>query len=202
MKKIFIGISATILVFVVVLLGVLTGIKKNIGFAIEEPDFLIVYNKSTQSIGGKTYHKDQFEDEKDETFEEDKKVFDEVLDKFTKMTTLSLFQLALNNKNLNYKIEYDSENYATYDSLMKKENIAIEIMYKSEKNLVVYDSKNPRVIPYYSLLIIIPPDGKFNEFIVYSSMTNAENREDYYKQSTPIILKGDSKKLVDYVNKM
>ena len=39
MKKIFVSVSAVILAFVVVLLGVLTGIKKNIGFAIQEPDF-------------------------------------------------------------------------------------------------------------------------------------------------------------------
>lgn len=199
MKKIFVSVSAVILAFVVVLLGVLAGVKKNIGFAIEDPDFLIVYNKSLQSLGGKTYHKDKIEEEDEDLFKEDKNTYNEILKNLSKMTNLSLLQLATSNKNLNYKIEYDSENYATYDSTMKKENISIEIMYKSEKNLVVYDNGNARVIPYFSLMIIIPDQGKFNEIVVYSAMSNGENREDQYKECTPIILRGNAKALLNYI---
>ncbi len=197
MKKIFVSVSAVILAFVVVLLGVLTGIKKNIGFAIQEPDFLIVYNKSLQSLNGKTYEKDN-----EKLSDEDKKAYNDILNRLSKMTTLSLFQLATSNKNLNYKIEYDSENYATYDSTMKKENVSIEIMYKSEKNLVVYENGTPRVIPFFSLIIIIPDESKFNEIVVYSAMTNGEGREDQYKNCTPIILRGNAKELLRYIKSL
>lgn len=179
------------------MLGVLTGIKKNIGFAIQEPDFLIVYNKSLQSLNGKTYEKDN-----EKLSDEDKKAYNDILNRLSKMTTLSLFQLATSNKNLNYKIEYDSENYATYDSTMKKENVSIEIMYKSEKNLVVYENGTPRVIPFFSLIIIIPDESKFNEIVVYSAMTNGEGREDQYKNCTPIILRGNAKELLRYIKSL
>lgn len=193
MKKIFIGISSVIFAFVIVMLCVMTGVKKNIGFAIEKPDFINVYNKSTTvTSGGEPYEDD--EQKNDEPF-------DLVLKNLEKTTTLSLFQLAQNNRNLNYKIEYDKQNYALYDSSMKNDNLVIELIYRNQKEIVVYENGEQRVIPFRCLIFIIPANENFNEIVVYNALSNDTSaKEEQYKNCTPFILKGIAKDLISYVN--
>lgn len=189
MKKIFSIVAAVILVFVVVLLSVMAGVKKNIGFDIEKPTWINVYYKSTTTTNdGASY---------EETDEE----YNEILEQLKKMTTLSLLNLTLKNGSLNYEIEYDTKFYATYDSSMKNENLVIELIYQSQKELVVYDNESARTIPYMCLQFIIPTDGNFEEIVVYSSLSNnASSKEDQYKTCTPFILKGQVKKIIKYAN--
>ncbi len=191
MKKIFIIISGVLTVFIIVLLSVLVCVKKNIGFAIYEPRYIHVYNKSTTTTNN------------DEPYEKDDKEYVEILNQLTDMTTLSLFKLAQNNKNLYYKIEYDAENYAGYDTTMKEKNLVIELIYDKEREVVVYNEGNPVVIPFKCLLFIIPIDAKFDEIIVYNALGNEPSKkEEQYKNCTPFILKGNVKDILSYANSL
>ena len=201
MKKIFSIISAVIVVCVAVLVGVMAGVKKNIGVSLNKPEFINVYYKSTTTKNNGQSYREYIEDSegnksKSESYDE----YNQIYDLMQKLTNLSLIQLAQNNSDLNYKVEYNKEHYASYDSRMKENNLVIEFIYKDNtQNALVYDGSNARVIPYY-LLFVIPINTHFEEIVVYTSTTNASNqKEEQYENCVPFILKGIPKDLISYV---
>lgn len=203
MKKIFSIISAVIITAVAVLIGVMAGVKKNIGFTINKPKYINVFYKSTVTKNKGESFQEYFEDEEGKKPAACYEEYNELVTLINKMTELSLLQLAQNNKDLNYKIEYNKQDYAVYDSKLKEQNLAIELIYDIEQNVVVYDGENARVIPYYGIIFIIPLSNKFEEVVCYTSPTNAPNQiDEQYENCTPIILKGVAKKLIKYVESL
>ena len=187
MKKVFIIIASIFIAFVSTLLIVLGSVKKSLSFDFKEPYSINVYNKSSTTINNTTFYADDDE-------------FNEVIEMFGKTTSSSLLNLLLKTGSMEYRIELDKYNYATYDTSMKSENLVIEVTYKQLQNVIVYDEGNPRVIAFYCLLIIIPPESKFEDIVIYNSMTNGDDREKEYKKNIPFVVKGNPKQLLDYVS--
>lgn len=187
MKKIFSIISAVVIVFVGVFLTSIIAIKKNIGFAFSNPESVIVYYKSNNP----------------NTYEEDSKEYQSIVKELNELTNISLFKLAINNNNLNYKVEYNSTDYSVYDEGMNSENLVIEISYDKIQNVVVYEEGNGRTIPYVCLRYVIPIHDKFDEIVVYYSRYNGGSQKlEQYKTCAPIILKGNAKSLIKCVEEI
>lgn len=189
--------------FVVVLIGVMAGVKKNIGISLNNPELIYVYYKSTTTKNnGQAYQefKDADRKVKSDCYDE----YMELIKQVKNLTNLSLLQLAQNNNNLNFKPEYNTEHYASYDNEMKNDNLVIEFVYRERtQNVKVYDGENARIIPYWCILFVIPLNPKFEEIVVYTSPTNDSTQKDeQYRNCTPFVLKGIPKNLISYVEKL
>lgn len=188
MKKIFCIVSAVIIAFIAVMLSTLGIMRKSLGFDFNEPYSINVFYKGSTTINnGESY------------FPEDEE-FAKILSNLKKTTTSSYLNLILKTGSTKYNIEYGGQNYSTYDTSMKSENLVVELIYKKQQNVVVYEGENTRVIPYTCLLFIIPCESKFRDIIVYNSVYNDSTlKEKEYKNNTPFIIKGNPKKILSYV---
>ena len=193
MKKIFCIVASVIIAFVGVFLTVLGCVKKSLAFDYDEPYAINVYNKSTASLNnGTSYYKGDTE-------------YSKILEMLGKTTRVSLLTLLVRTGSVNYKIKYGGDDYATYNTEMNSKNIVIELIYRKERNVVVYDGKNTRVIPYYCVLYVIPTKSKFEEIIVYNSLTSdsTDNKKiKEYQSNKPFVIKGNPKKIISYVNSL
>ena len=192
MKRIFIIIASIFIALILALLIVLGSVKKSLSFDFKEPYYINIYNKSSTTINNKSFYATD-------------KEYGEVIEMFGKTTKSSLLNLLLKTGSMKYRIELDKYNYATYDTSMKSDNLVIELVYQKLQNIIVYDEGNPRVIAFYCLLIVIPPENKFEDIVIYNSMTNDTNDnnvEKEYKKNVPFVVKGNPKQLLDYVSSL
>lgn len=197
MKKVFCIVASIIIGCVGVFLTTLGCIKKSLAFDYGEPYSINVYNKSTTTIK---------KDDKDSiggSFTKDDKEYAEVLKLLQKTTRVSLLNLLVRTGSVNYKINYGGSNYAKYDTEMNTKNLVVELIYKSQQNVVVYEGNNTRVIPFVCVLFVIPYEGKFEDIVIYNSMTsdgtdNAKTKG--YQTNKAFVVKGNPKKLISYVN--
>ncbi len=189
MKKIFIAVSSFFMVAVVTMLIVLGTVRKNIEFEYDRPSVIRVYNKSTNPIKNEGYKK---EDEP----------FSVIVEKLQDMTNMTLMERLNNLKTLDADVNVDSiGTYNSWKSEMKKDNLVIEIDFDDEQDLVVYDGGNTRVISYWCLAYVITTYENFDEIVVYYSTTkDSTAREESYAKCDPIVIKGFTDEIVDYVN--
>jgi len=187
MKRIFCIISAIIIGMVGAFLTTLA-VKENEMIAFDDPYSINVYYRSTTTANNKSYYED------DQVFKNVSKYLKDTL-------TTSLFTLMVEEGKLVDMPVYGADNYATYDTSMKQDNLVIEYIYKETKNVVCYEDGNGRVISYACLLIIIPCRTNYEEIVVYTSLNNDSTlKEEEYKKCKPFILKGNPKKLLNYVD--
>lgn len=191
MKKRFIAISALLTAVVVTLLIVLGTVRKNVCLEYDAPSVIRIYNQSTNPIKNDGYTKD------DEPY----KV---IIEKLTQMTNMTLMQRLNKLKNLKTNVYVDSAGtYNSYKSEMKKENLVIELDFSEEQDVVVYDDGNTRVVSYWCISYVITKLDDFTEIVVYYSTTNSSTaREESYAKCDPIILKGFTQDIVNYVNSL
>ncbi len=189
MKKIFIAVSAFFMVGVVTLLIVLGTVRKNVQIEYDAPSIIRVYNKSTNPIKNDGYTK---EDEQ----------FSVIVEKLTEMTNMTLMQRLNNLKTLKTNVYVDSAGtYNSYKSEMKKENLVIELDFAEEQDIVIYDEGHTRVVSYWCLSYVITTLEDFTEIVVYYSTTNSSTaREESYAKCDPIILKGYTNDIVNYID--
>ena len=189
MKKIFIAVSSFFMVAVITLLVVLNNVKKNIVFEYDKPSVVRVYNKSTNPIKNDGYTKND-------------EVYGVVIEKLKEMTNMTLMQRLNKLKTINAHVNIDSVGtYNSWKSEMKKDNLVIELDFSEEQDLVVYDGGYTRVISYWCLAYVIPDFENFDEIVVYYSTTNSSTaREESYAKCDPIVIKGYTQDIIDYVN--
>ena len=163
-------------------------IKKHEIAVFEDPYLINVYAESSTTINNESFY------EGDEVYKYVSKYLKETL-------TTSLFTIMVNDGKLIEKPIYDENIYAVYDTTMKQKNIVIEYLYKENKNIVCYQDGNGRVISYACFLMIIPINYEYEDIYVYTSLSNnTTQKEEEYKKSTPFVLKGNPKKLIEYIN--
>lgn len=188
MKKIFCIVAAVIITFVISLLSVLGFVKKSLAFSFNQPYYINVFNKSATTPNKESYYADD-------------KEYTQVISLLKKTTTSSLLNLLLKTGSVQYNIEYGGDNYKIYDTSIKTEYLVVEVCYKQEQNVVVYEGKNTRVISFVCLLFVIQPEDKFSDIIIYNSQTSDTTQKDIkYKENKPFVIKGNPKKLISYVN--
>lgn len=188
MKKIFCIVAVAIIAFVGTLITILGFIKKDLGFNFNEPYSINVFYNSSTTI------------KKGESIYPEDKEYAKVIKNLNKSTKSSLLTLLLKTGSVKYNIEYDNDKYSVYDTEMKTKNLVIELIYNKLQNIVVYEGKNTRVIPYTCLLFVIPINEKFEEIVVYNSYTSDSTlKETEYKNNKPFVIKGNPKKIISYV---
>ena len=189
MKKIFCIISAAFIGVIGVFLITLGCIRQRV-VTFDNPFSINVYYKSTTTVNdGASYY------EGDEGYTR-------IMEELNNSIRNSLLRVMISDGNLKNRPVYGEDNYSTYDTSMKNDNLVIELIYREEnlKNIVCYEGDRSRVICYMCLIFIIPINSSYEEMVVYSSVTNdSTNKETGYKDSTPFIVKGNPKKLIKYV---
>lgn len=188
MKKLFTIISASICALVLTFILVISFVKVNIKIDTINPYQIYVYNKSTVAInsGG---------------FSEGDDKYDSILEALDKTTSISIFTRLINKTKLNEKIEIDMEGkIAKYSTTMKQNHIVVEMIYDKQQDTVAFYKGNSRVVSYYAAIYVIKPDNDFFDIIVYYSSTNDSTKKDsYYADCNPLILKGDSRYISEFV---
>ena len=188
MKKLFTIISACICALVLTFILVINFVKVNIKIETSNPYQIYVYNKSTVAINSSGYK------------EGDDK-YDDVLNALSKTTSISIFKRLVNKTKLNEKIEIDmSGKISKYSTTMKQNHIVVEMIYDKKQDTVAYYDGNSRVVSYYAALYLIKPNNDFFDIIVYYSSTNDSTKKDsYYAECNPLLLKGDSRFISEFV---
>lgn len=184
MKKIFCIISAVIIGIIGSFLT-FTAVKKQTISNFNDPYSINVYYKSSTTANNKSYYA-----------EDD--VFHEVTKKLHKTLTTSLFTMMVHDNQLKNMPVYGGKNYASYDTTMKQKNLVVEFIYKDSQDIVVEENGSTRVIPYVCLLFIIPCNEYYEDIVVYTSLSNSQDKEDEYKKNTPFVLKGNPKEILKY----
>lgn len=188
MKKLFTIISASISVLVLVFILVISFVKVNIKIESGKPFQIYVYNNSTVAINSEGYKAGS-------------KEYDNILKALNETTNISIFKRLVNKTKLNDKIEIDiSGKIAKYSTNMKQNHIVVEMIYDKQQDVVAYYEGNSRVVSYYAAIYVIKPNNEFFDVIVYYSSTNDSTKKDsYYADCYPLILKGDSSYITDFM---
>jgi len=188
MKKIFCIVAACIIAFVGVLLVVFGSVKKSLGINYGEPYCINVFYKSSTTLNNS------------ESYYNDDEQYTKVIENLEKSTKSSILNLLVKTGSIKYNVSYGADKYAVYDTEMKTKNLVIELIYKKQQNVVVYEGNNSRVIPYTCLLFIIPCEKEFEDIIIYYSQYNDSTlKETEYKENVPFSIKGNPKKILSYV---
>lgn len=185
MKKIFCIISAVIIGCVGSFMVVLGAMRSTVA-TFDSPVSINVYYRGTTPINGEEYHKED-------------KNYDKVMKYLKSTLTSSYLTTMIHDGTVYNKPVYGKTNYARYDTSMKSNNLAVELIFAEERNIVCVDGDNERVVAFAAMIIIIPLNSKYEEMICYTSTINDSNNKDgEYSLSTPFILKGNPKKLIKF----
>ncbi len=183
MKKVFVYISIAMMVTMVVFISVLCFVKKNVPIDYVSPYQVNVFNHSISST----------------ILKEKDKNYSKVLSGVNDITNVSIFNRLIHGGDLNEKIYIDmDEKYTKYNSDIKKDNIAIEMIFDKEQDTVVWYNGSSRVISYFSLIYIIPDFKNPSEVIVYYSTSNGDTREKLYSECNPMIIYGSTRNFVNF----
>lgn len=196
MKKVFCIVASVIIGCVGVFLTTLGCVKKSLAFDYGEPYAINVYYQSTTTI------KKEDKDSVGGSYTKDDKEYSKILEMLGKTTRTSLLNLLVRTGSVNYRINYGGSDYATYNTEMNSKNLVVELIYQQQRNVVVYEGESTRVIPYVCVLFVIPCDSKFEDIVVYNSITsdgtnNAKTKA--YQENKAFIIKGNPKKFIKYV---
>lgn len=188
-KKIFVIISACIMVFVSAFLITICSIKSNVGIAVGSPYTAVIFNYSTAGTEIKGEEKlASLENEMD------------------KLTNLSLYRKMINGATLDKRIYIDTDGkFANYTSDLLNNNLVVEFIYNTMQDLVVYEGDDTRVVSYYCISFVIPKTKGFTEIAVYYSLTSntdGNEKNESYASNTPLILYGNAEKLLTFANKI
>ena len=188
MKKLFTIISACICALVLTFILVISFVKVNIKIEVNNPYQIYVYNKSTVAINSAGFRPG-----------EDK--YNQVLEAMEKTTSISILKRLINKTKLNEPIEIDmSGKISKYSTTMKQSHIVVEMIYDKQQDTVAYFEGNSRVVSYYAAIYIIKPNNEFFDIVVYYSSTNDSTKKDsYYADCNPLIIKGDSRYISEFV---
>ena len=191
MKKLFTIISASISVLVLVFILVISLVKINIKIDNGNPYQIYIYNKSTVAINSAGY-------------KEDSKEYKDILNALNKTTSISILNRLLNKTKITDKVEIDMDGkIAKYSTNMKQNHIAIEMIYDKQQDVVAYYEGESRVISYYAAIYLIKPNNEFFDIIVYYSSTNDSTKKDsYYASCNPLVFKGDSTYITNYMKSL
>lgn len=191
MKKIFISISAVLMVVVIALIISICTITKNVRIECDKPATIRVYNESTSPI-------------KSTGFKSSDAQYDVIYDKVNEMTDISLVNRLLKLKTLHTKVEISKDGtFVKWTPELKSENIVVEFEFDEEQDAVVYDEGHTRVISYWCLAFVITKTSDFEDIIVYYSTTNSSDaRDESYAKSEPMILRGYAGELIEYVEEL
>lgn len=189
MKKIFCIISAVMIGIIGSFLTTLCFIKTR-AVKFDNPFSINVYYKNTTPI-----------DSEKPTYYENDDEYSEIIDSLEKMVNSSLITLMFYNGNLENKTLYGGNDYASYDTKMKNDNLVVEFIYKETKNVVCYENGNSRVISFSCMIMIIPIVEKYMPIVVYTAVNNdSKMKEEEYKKSTPFVIKGNPKSLLKFAD--
>ena len=191
MKKIFISISAVLMVVVIALIISICAIKKNVRIENDKPATIRVYNESTSPIKSSGY---KSSDEQ----------YAVIYDKINKMTNISLVKRLLKLKTLDTKVEIaEKGTFVKWTPELKSENIVVEFEFDEEQDSVVYENGHSRVISYWCLAFVITKTSDFEDIIVYYSTTNSSDaRDESYAKYEPMLLRGYAGGLIEYVEEL
>lgn len=197
MKKVFIIISSVIMSLTLIMILVMSLIKVNVKLDIDDEPFQIyVYNKDIvayKNDNGNGY------------FVDTDKEYKEIIKQLNNMTNISVFKRLMNGISLDAKPEQDLDGtFTTYSSDLKKNYIAIELLYKGDRDSIVYYDGSSKTISYSSLIFIITQDKNITDIAIYygSNENSATTRETRYKSNSPIYVKAQTKSIVNYINKL
>lgn len=185
-KKIFIAIACSITVLISAFLIALNNIKSNVCIAVGNPYSVVVFDHSTTGNEIK-----------------DEKVLEKFYKQMEKLTNVSVYDKLINKASIEKKIFQDSnDKYAKWSTDLLNKNLVIEIIYNSIQDLVVYDGNNSRVVSYYCISFVIPKTDDFTEIAVYYSLTSSnDEKNQQYRDNTPLTLYGNAKELIKFIDK-
>ena len=191
MKKIFISISAVLMVVVIALIISICTIKKNVRIECDRPATIRVYNESTSPIKSTGYKSTDAQ-------------YDEIYSKVKGMTNISLVNRLLKLKTLDTKVEISKDGtFVKWTPELKSENVVVEFEFDEEQDTVVYDEGHTRVISYWCLAFVITKTSSFEDIVVYYSTTNSSDaRDESYAKSEPMLLRGYAGDLIELVEEL
>lgn len=189
LKKIFIAVSAAIMVLTASFVITICNKKINVGIAFDSPYSVIVHNY--------TYNGTEYKSED---------VLEDFGKEFNNLTNLSIYTKLINSVSLSKKISMDSEGkFSKWNTDMMNNNLVIEIIYTNEHDLLVYDNGKSRIISYVCLSFVIPKTTDFTEIAVYyatTSNTQDNEKNNSYSSYTPLVLHGDAEDLLKLVESL
>lgn len=190
MKKIFSIITAVVSGLVAVFLLTTCFIKTNISIASNKPKYVYVFNQATTAT-------------KTNGYSDTDKEYDEVLKKLKKASSVSIFTRLVNRTSLNEGVVQDVNNtYAKWNTSLKQKNIVVELVYDKQQDVVVMCNGHTKVVSYFCLAYVIPVSQKFSDMIVYYSTTNGDGKDESYAQCSPLVIKVEPQKFIDYVGNL
>lgn len=187
LKKVFVAVAALISILTASFVISICSIKSNVGIAFGTPYSVVIFNNSTTG--------DEFKEETQHA-----KLQPEIY----KLTDLTVYEKLVHKVTLDKKIYMDtSGKFSKWTTDLLNKNLVIEFIYTQMHDLVVYDGDDTRVISYCCLSLVIPNKTDYTEIAAYYSMTsNTENNEknESYASNTPLILHGNAKEFVSFVD--
>lgn len=192
MKRVFIIISAVLMVAIISLLVTLTQVNKNVNIKFDEPEKIYIYNESTNPTKNDGYSKTD-------------EAYTELVNKINNMTNMSLFERLVKLKTLDTQIEQSKDGtYVKWTSELKSKNLVIELDFgPNEQDMIIYENGNSRVISFYCISYVIPKTSEITDIIVYYSGTNdTTKREEHYAKCESIVLKGYGAEIIKYIKSL
>ncbi len=189
MKKVFISISAVIMVVVIALIISLSQIKKKVTLEYDNPSVIRVFDESTNPT-------------KNEGYKSSDEQYSEILKKLNNMSKMTLIDRLLKLKTLDVKLELSKDGtFAKYSTDLKSKNLVVEMDFAEEQDLVVYDNGHTRTISFWCLAFVVKKDKGLTDIVVYYSTTNSSDaRDESYAKCEPILIKGYADKLIEFVD--
>ena len=188
MKKVFIIIASLIMVAVISLLIVLNTVRKDVSLKHKTPVSVSVYYKTSNP----------------KTFNEGTELHSVVMEKLNNVANMTLFDRLIKLKTIDTKLEVaDSETYVSWTPEISNSNVVVELTYNEEQDVLVYEKGNTRVISYFCAYYVFNLLEDFTDIVVYYSSNNDTTiRKDQYAKSTPIIVRGYTQDLVEYIKSL
>ena len=174
------SIIATLIVISVIVLGC---IKINNGLALNDPDKILVYSKSTIA--------------KEYTKQDSPKVYGELKSLYENMTNLNLFDYMLSKNDINTKPTQDLENkFKSWTGSNKENGYCLEFIYNTRQTIVVTIDGDTKVVEFYALIMQVEENKGVQKIAMYFSLSTGSSKT--YSDS-PIIVLGNQNGLFSYI---
>ncbi len=190
MKKTFSIIAAIISGLVVMFLITTCFIKTNVSIASNNPYQILVFDRSTTAT-------------KQNGYSAEDKEYNKVLKKLKSVSSVSIFKRLVNGTSLKVGVEQDIDNtFATWNTSFKQKNVVVELIYDKQQDLIVEYNGNTKVIYYYCISYVIPISDKLSDIVIYYATTNGSGKDNSYASNSPLVIKGETKNFVKFVESL
>ena len=94
--------------------------------------------------------------------------------------------------------ERTANEHARYvlDDLIKD----LEKQEEKQQDVVVEYGGHTKVVSYFCVAYVIPVTEEFSDVVVYYSTTNGDGKDESYANCSPLTIKAEPGKFIDYIN--